>query len=111
MSMRLRQDDTVRVMGGDQRGTTARLIRVFPRKGTALVQGVNLVWKHQRRSANYPHGARIEKEAPVVLSKLMLVCPLCSKPTRVAVTWTGEGASRRRGRKCRKCGQPIPEKE
>ncbi len=102
--MRIRKGDTVMVRSGEDSPKRGKVIKVLRDKGKVLVQGVNYVWKHMQRSADYPHGARIEKELPIPVSRVMLVCTNCDKPTRVAMTIAGDGA---RTRTCRKCKQPI----
>lgn len=75
MSLRIKRDDTVLVLSGRYKGTKGRVLMVDPKKGKALVEGVNMIKKHQKaRSQNEPGGI-IEREAPIVLSKLMLVEP------------------------------------
>ena|SRR5688572_32942300 len=104
--MKIRRHDTVKIIAGDgaARGQTGKVIRVLD-DGRLLIQGVNMVWKHMRRSQQHPHGARIEKEAPVHVSNVMLVCPNCSKPSKVAMTRT-EGGDK--DRHCKKCKAVIP---
>ena len=104
--MRIKKNDVVKVMSGESRGKTGKIMRVIPETGTAVVQGINLLWKHMRRSNQYPHGARIQKEAPIHMSKLRLVCPNCSKPTKVGYKITESGV---KNRICRKCSQVVAE--
>ena len=104
--MKIRKHDIVKVIAGDgaARGQTGKVIRVLD-NDRLLVQGVNMVWKHMRRSQQHPHGARIEKEATVHVSNVMLVCPSCSKATKVAVS-KAEGGDKER--LCKKCKAVIP---
>lgn len=104
--MKIRRHDTVKVISGDgaARGQTGKVIRILD-DGRLLVQGVNMVWKHMRRSQQHPHGARIEKEASVHVSNVMLVCPNCSKATKVAMMKTEGGE---KDRHCKKCKAVIP---
>ena len=72
MSLRIKRDDTVVVLSGSYKGVRGRVLNVDPQKGTAIVEGVNMVKKHQKaRSQNDPGGI-IEREAPIGLAKLML---------------------------------------
>ena len=103
--MHIRKNDIVKIISGESRGKTGKVIRVSQEKQTAIVQGVNLLWKHMRRSQQYPHGARIQKEAPLPVAKLMLVCSNCNKPTRVGYKITGADKIR----VCKKCQQTIVE--
>lgn len=106
--MHVRKNDTVRVMTGDDRGKEGRVMRVIIKTDRLLVQGLNLVYKHVRRSMDYPHGARIQKEAPIAAARVMLVCPMCNKATRVAMQPAKDG---RRVRTCKKCKQAITVEE
>ncbi len=70
---RLRKGDIVRVISGDDRGQQGKVLEVDRRTGRALVEGLNLVKRHLRKSPEYPRGAIAEKEAPIALSKLARV--------------------------------------
>ena len=104
--MRIRKNDTVKIISGESRGKTGKVIRVNQETQTAIVQGINLLWKHMRRSQQYPHGARIQKESPVPLCKLMLVCTNCNKPTRISNKISEAGI---KSRVCKKCAQSLVE--
>lgn len=101
--MNIRKNDIVMVVAGDERGNRGKVLRVY-KSGQVLVEGVNHVWKHLRRSQQHPHGARIQKESPMAASKLMLVCTSCEKPTKVARKTLENGEH---VRVCKKCRQPI----
>ncbi len=81
MKLKLKKGDLVRVISGDDKGREGKIIQVFPKEMRALVEGVNLVTKHQKPTANNTQGGIIKKEAPLHLSKLMLV--VGGKATRV----------------------------
>lgn len=92
-----------------------RVLRVDRVRGRAIVQGAKLVYKHQRasRDPSKPNLGRIEKEAPIPLSNLMLVCPKCDQATRIGIRLVsreipGKKAKMRRIRICKKCGAEIP---
>lgn len=104
--MFVKKDDIVKVSSGESRGKTGKVIRVFASTESVVVQGVNLRWKHMKRSQQYPHGARIQKEMPVHVSKVKVVCPQCNKPSRVGYKKTDSGI---KNRVCKKCAQPIGE--
>jgi len=104
--MHVRRDDTVEVMTGEDRGVRARVLSVDPRKCQAIVESVNRVYKHLRRSRRNPQGGRLEIEAPVDLSNLRLVCPKCDKGVRVGVRIDEDGT---RHRVCRACGTDLGE--
>lgn len=106
--MHVRKKDLVKVISGDERGKQGVILRVDTEKERALVQGVNLVWKHLRRSAEHPHGARIQKEAMLAVSNLKVVCVNCNKPTTARhETRKSESGESYRVRLCRKCGQAV----
>jgi large subunit ribosomal protein L24 len=102
--MKIRKNDQVQVLAGEEKGKTGKVLSVDPGKGRVLVEGVNLIWKHLRRSQQHPHGARIQKEAPLDASKVAVVCQACSKPTRVVIKRLEDGE---RTRLCRKCKQAV----
>ncbi len=99
--MRIRKNDIVQVMTGDEKGKKGKVLSVDLRRGRVIVEGVNYVWKHLRRSQQHPHGARIQKEAPISVSDLAVVCPACNKPARVAVKRLESGDKVRVCKKCR----------
>lgn len=83
MSRRVRKGDLVAVVSGDDRGKRGRVLRVLPEKNRVIVEGVNLVYKHLRRSQQNPQGGRIRREAPIHTSNVMPIDPETNKPTRV----------------------------
>ena len=81
--LHIRRGDLVKVLSGEDKGKTGRVIRVFPRKGLAVVEGVALVTKRVRKSQKYPQGGVVEVERPIPVCKLQLIDPHTHKPTRV----------------------------
>jgi large subunit ribosomal protein L24 len=104
--MHIRRDDTVEVMAGDDKGVRGRVLRVEPRKDRAIIEGVNRVYRHLRRSRKNPQGGRLEIEAPVRLSNLLPVCSKCGKATRVGFKVEESG---KKVRVCRRCGAQFGE--
>lgn len=104
--MYIRTGDTVEVVTGADRGTKSRVIRIDREKGTALVENVNRVYKHVRRSQKHPQGGRLSKEMPIELSNVMFVCQSCNARTRLGARYTKEGAKERF---CKKCGAAAGE--
>ncbi len=98
--MRIKIDDTVEVIAGDDKDVRGKVIKVNRSAGTVLIEGVNKVYKHVRRSQKNPQGGRLSKEMPVQLSNVMPVCPACDKPTRVGVKINSDGSKERICRKC-----------
>ena len=100
----IRKHDIVKVISGEERGKTGKVLSVDTSSGRALVEGVNFIWKHLRRSQQHPHGARIQKEASLHLSNVRIECQSCSKPTRTVYKKLED---KTRARICKKCGQSV----
>jgi large subunit ribosomal protein L24 len=101
---KIRKGDTVQVLAGNDRGKKGEVHSVAPSQGTVIVAGVNLIKKHQRRTGNVRTQAGIiEREGPMPLAKVALVCKNCGKPTRVGFA----DQAGKKSRKCLKCGQFI----
>ncbi len=81
--LHIKKGDFVVVNSGNDKGKEARVLKVFPKKNKALVEGVNMVSKHSRPTQATPEGGIIEKEAPIHISNLMLICPETKKATRI----------------------------
>lgn len=86
MALRLRKNDMVQVISGEASGKTGKIIRVIPEKNKAYVEGLNLVKRHTKPNPKNQQGGIVEKEAPINLSNLMLLCPKTGKPTRTGVS-------------------------
>lgn len=92
MSLRIKRDDTVVVITGKNKGARGRVMAVQPKKGTAIVEGINIIKKHERARSQEQPGGIIEREAPIALSKLMLVEPAGqARPARFGVKVDAEG--------------------
>lgn len=83
MAARVRKDDIVEVVAGAHKGARGKVLRVDPGSDRVVVEGVNMVYRHVRRSRQHPQGGRIQKEAPIHLSNVMPVDPRTGKHTRV----------------------------
>jgi large subunit ribosomal protein L24 len=104
MRIKIHKGDTVEVITGrdEDKGKRGEVIKVLPDEGRLVVQGVNVRTKHQRQvqsQGRTVNPGRVRFEAPIHLSNVMLVCPKCSKMTRVGLTRDGEKANR----VCKKC--------
>lgn len=99
--MHLRVDDTVEIMTGDDRGVRGRILSVDREAGKVIVEGVNRVYKHVRRSQKNPQGGRLSKEMPVQMSNVLLVCSSCGVPSRTGARYADDGSKERY---CKKCG-------
>lgn len=105
-SLHIHRNDTVKVLTGSDRGKTGRVLRVFPDKGTLLVEHVRVVKKTvSSKTGERTQGGIADQESPINVSNVALVCPNCG-PVRVG--YKAEGDSR--VRVCRKCGQTMPSK-
>jgi large subunit ribosomal protein L24 len=106
--MWVRTNDTVMIIRGEDRGTRGkvlRMVRAKPGKGPRLVvEGVNRVYRHVRKSQRNPQGGRLSVEMPVPQCNVALVCPACGKPTRVGARFLKDGAKERY---CKKCGASV----
>jgi len=103
--MKIRKGDTVVVVSGDDRGARGTVHRVLPAEGRLVVSGVNLVKKHQRRTGDVrTQVGIIEREAPIAISNVALVCPRCNKPTRVGYRVMENGT---KVRVCRQCDETV----
>ena len=73
--LHIKKDDTVYVLSGNDKGKTGRVLSIDPKKGRAIVEGVNKVKKSTKPTAQHPQGGIIEKEAPIALCKLAVLDP------------------------------------
>jgi large subunit ribosomal protein L24 len=102
--VRVKKDDLVEVISGKDKGKRGKVLKVLPRENKVVIQGVNIVKRHQRPIPQLREGGIIEREAPIYASKVMLVCPNCDKPTRVGMRFLDDGA---KVRFCKKCGEIV----
>src|SRR5687768_334445 len=109
--MLIRTGDTVEVIAGNGRGERSRVIKVDRETGKAIVEGINRVYKHIRRSQKYPQGGRLSKEMPVQLSNLKFFCSSCGAASRLGARYLPDGSKERYCRKCgASAGQTAPAK-
>lgn len=102
--MSVRRGDKVLILSGKDKGKKGKVIATFPRLGKVKVESVNMIKKHAKPTRKVPQGGIREMEAAFPASKVMVVCPACSKPTRVAKKMLPD---ERRVRICRKCGESL----
>jgi len=100
----IRRGDMVKVIAGKERGKVAKVLRVYRSEGRVLLEGVNYVKRHLRPRQASMQGGIVEKEAPLHISNVMLVCSKCMKPTRVGRRIEADG---KKVRVCKKCGEVI----
>ena len=110
--MHIRVDDQVEVLVGREKSLRAKVLRVLRDEGKVVVEGVNTVWKHMRRSQKNPRGGRLHKEMPVQLSNVQLVCPACGQATRTGARFKDDGSKHRYCKNCSaEIGQLSPAKK
>ena len=102
--MKLKKGDKVMVIAGKNRGQNGTIARVMPRENLVLLDGVNLVKRHRRPSAQNRKGQIIDKPMPIHVSNVMIVDPKTGKPSRIKIVRDKDGA---RGRVAVKSGEAL----
>ena len=102
--MRIHTGDTVLVIAGRDKGKTGRVDRQYPGKDQVVVEGVNIVTKHMRARPGVRQSGRIQMEAPLHVSNVILICNKCNRPTKPRTTFLETG---NRVRSCTKCQEVI----
>jgi len=102
--MHIKKGDNVLVISGDYRGKDGKVLKIFSKSGRVIIEGVNFVKKHYRARKSGQQSRMIEKEAPVHVSSVALLCPKCGKKTRVGKLKLQDG---RTARACKKCNEMI----
>jgi large subunit ribosomal protein L24 len=103
-SNHVRRGDTVGVIAGRERGKRGKVLHVLTDKGRVVVEHVNMVKKHQRPTQKLRQGGIIEREGPLALSNVLVVCSRCDKPSRTGIKILGDG---RKVRTCKRCGEAV----
>lgn len=101
---KIKRGDTVQVIKGNDRGKKGKVLMIFREKGRAIVEGINLVKKHRRRTQQDPQGGVVSIESPLRLSNVMLLCKNCNRPTRTGFSLLKDGT---KTRICRECKEAI----
>ncbi|ODU58052.1 MAG: 50S ribosomal protein L24 [Clostridium sp. SCN 57-10] len=102
-TLHVKKGDTVIVLSGKEKGKQGKVLRVDPTAQTVVIEGVNLVSKHQKPRKQGETGGIIKKENALRVCKVMRVCPKCDKPTRQASKFVGD----KKVRVCKHCGAEI----
>ena len=105
--MHIRVSDTVKVIAGADKEVEGKVLSVDHQKRKLVVEGVNRVYKHVRRSQRNPQGGRLSKEMPIQMSNVMWVCPSCGKPSKTGARYLDDGSKERYCKKCGKSGGEI----
>jgi large subunit ribosomal protein L24 len=102
--MHIKTNDTVVVIAGDDKDERGKVLAIDHDKGRLVVEGVNRVYKHVRRSQKNPQGGRLSKEMPVQISNVLLLCNRCGKGVRTGARLAKDGSKERF---CKKCGTGL----
>lgn len=104
MKLHVRKNDTVVVVSGKDKGKTGEVLKVSPKNGKVIVNGVNIVKKHQKPTRANAQGGIIEREGAIFSSKVMLYCTKCKNATRISNKILEDGT---KVRLCKKCGETL----
>ena len=102
--LHVKKDDLVMIVAGKDKGKSGKILRVLPEKERVLVENLNLIKRHTRPSQTNSEGGIIEKEAPIAISNVQLLCPGCSKPARTGIKVLEDGS---KARFCKKCNEIV----
>jgi large subunit ribosomal protein L24 len=102
--MKVVKNDTVLVVTGNFKGKKGKVLKVFPKESRLIVEGVNFIKRHTKKSQKNPQGGIIEREAPIHSSNVQVVCPKCNKPTRIGRKVLD---NKKRIRTCKRCGEML----
>jgi large subunit ribosomal protein L24 len=102
----IKKNDKVIVLVGKEQGKIGNVLKVDAVKGRAIVEKVNMLKRHSRAGSKGSKGGIIEKEAPIYLSNLMVICNKCAEPTRIGKRILEDKS---RVRVCKKCGELLNE--
>ena len=101
---KVRKNDTVMVITGRDRGKTGKVLRVVPARGRVFVERLNMVKRHTKPRGAASPGGIVEREAPLDISNVMVLCDRCNAPVRIGLKLAADGS---RSRICRRCGDVV----
>jgi len=102
--LHVKKDDLVMIIAGKDKGKSGKILRVLPDKGRVLVENLNLIKRHTRPSRTNNEGGIIEKEAPIAISNVQLLCQGCNKPVRTGIRTLDDGS---KTRYCKQCNEIV----
>ncbi len=102
--LHIRRGDAVGVIAGKERGKRGKVLRVLRDSERVVVEHLNMIKRHQRPTPKLRQGGIIEREGPLALSNVLLVCGRCDRPVRVGVKVLNDG---RKVRACKRCGESV----
>ncbi|MGD1047532.1 MAG: 50S ribosomal protein L24 [Candidatus Krumholzibacteriaceae bacterium] len=107
--MKIKKNDLVKVISGNYRGLEGKVLKTFPSSDRVIVEKVHLIKRQLRKQrGQVQQGGIVEKEAPIHVSDVVLVCPKCGKPTRTGILILADGT---KARQCKKCQEMLAEQE
>jgi len=98
------KNDAVKVLAGKDKGKTGKVLKIFPVANKAIVQGINFMKKHTRRTRQNEQGGIVQREAPIHISNLGIICKGCSRVTRMGVDVLKDNT---KVRYCKKCKEVL----
>ena len=101
---KIKKNDIVYVLTGKDKGKTGKVFSVNAKDGKGLVEGINYVKKHMRKTKQDQQGGIVQKEAPIQLSNLSLSCKTCSKPASIGINILADGT---KSRYCKRCKEVL----
>ncbi|MFH1837384.1 MAG: 50S ribosomal protein L24 [Candidatus Omnitrophota bacterium] len=102
--MRIKKNDTVKVLAGKDKGKTGKVLKIYPDVGRAIIQGVNFTKKHAKKTRQDAEGGIIQREASLDVSNLSVMCKGCNQTSRVGIDILKDGS---KVRYCRKCKEVL----
>ncbi len=107
--MRVRKNDQVLVVAGNDKGKKGKVLKVFPEKSQVIIEGIHFIKKATRPSQKNAQGGLIEKEAPIHVSNVMVICPKCNTPARMGSKLVLDEAKGRKShvRVCKNCNEML----
>jgi len=100
---KIRKNDQVKILSGKDRGKIGKVLRVMPKNGKIMVEGLNLAKKHNKARRQGEKGQRVSVPAAIDASNVMIICPKCSKPSRMGFKLGKDS----KFRVCKKCQSEI----
>lgn len=98
--MKIKKGDKVKILAGKDKGKTGSVLEVLAENNKVVVEGINMLTKHQRPKKEGEKGTKIKFAAPLSAGKVMVICPKCGKEARIGFIVSAEG---KKTRQCKKC--------
>ena len=102
--MKVRKGDQIMVIAGKEKGKKGRVDRVVPSELRVIVEGLNMITRHIRPRPGLRQAGRIQQEAPIHVSNVVVICSKCNQPVRTRVHYLEDG---KKVRQCRKCSEVL----